>query len=114
MSENLKQVDSAKEVLRVLEEHGEDMADVRHVIHYFYGGNVEALGAALRELGYGTEPTAGDDGIVADREEAIGEEWRTTTLRHLCELADTYGAEYEGWEASMERQPEGAGEDEEE
>ena len=105
MSENLDQVEKAKQILEVLEEHGEDLNDERHVIHYFYGGNFEALGAALRELGYSVTATADEDGVVAERHEVIGESWRTTTLLGLCQLADQYGAEYDGWEASMERQP---------
>lgn len=101
---NAKQVQLAIETLRVFEQHGEDMNDVRHVVHYFYGGNFNALGSALQELGYSVRPTVNDDGVVAERHEAIGEHWRTTTLSHLCELADSYGAEYDGWEAAMTRQ----------
>ncbi len=103
--DNRRQVDLAKETLGVFAEHGEDMSDVRHVVHYFYGGNFLALGNALIELGYSVQNTVDDDGIVAERHEAIGEEWRTTILAGLCDLADTYGVEYDGWEASMERQP---------
>ena len=114
MSENLKQVDYAKEILAVLSEHGEDMADVRHVIHYFYGGNFDALGASLRELGYEVTPTVENDGVIAERHEAIGEGWRTSTLVHLCELADQYEAEYDGWEASMERQTDAPDDDDDE
>ncbi|MGN6849483.1 MAG: ribonuclease E inhibitor RraB [Sphingomicrobium sp.] len=104
MSENLKQVEYAKETLKVFEDHGEDMDDVRHVIHFFYGGNFSALGKALKELGYAITPTVDSDGVIAERHEVVGENWRTTTLKHLCELADTYEVEYDGWEASMERQ----------
>ena len=104
MSENIKQVELARATLRMFEENGEQMEDVRHVVHYFYGGNLEGLTAALGELGYRTRPTVNDDGVVADRNEAIGEAWRTSTLPALCEIADTYGAEYDGWEASMTRQ----------
>lgn len=104
MSENLRKVKLAKETLRVFTEHGEDMPDVRHVVHYFYGGDFEALANSLRELGYATRATVQNDGVVAERHEAIGEEWRTTTLVALCELADSHGVEYDGWEASMERQ----------
>jgi hypothetical protein len=104
VSENLKQVDRATSVLKVFTDHGEDMSDVRHVIHYFYGGNFAGLSSALKELGYSTRPTVKDDGVVAERYEAIGENWRTTTLVHLCELADSYGVEYDGFEASMTRQ----------
>jgi hypothetical protein len=105
MSDNLKQVEMAKETLRVFLERGEDMHDIRHVVHYFYGGNPNGLGLALSELGYAIRPTVNDDGVIAERHESIGEEWRTTTLVHLCEVADIYGADYDGWEASMERQP---------
>jgi hypothetical protein len=104
MSENRKHVELAIETLKVFTDRGEDMADVRHVVHYFYDGNFEALSVVLRELGYAVRPTVENDGVVAERHEAIGEEWRTTTLISLCELADTYGVEYDGWEASMERQ----------
>jgi len=105
MSENLKQVELAKATLRIFEDHGEHMGDTRHVVHYMYGGNLEALGAALKELGYTVRSTVNNDGIVAERHEAIGEAWRTSTLLGLCELSDTYGAEYDGWEAAMTRQP---------
>ncbi len=101
---NARQVELAAETLQVFKDHGEDFADVRHVVHYFYGGNFVALGSGLSELGYSVRPTVDNDGVVAERHEAIGEEWRTTTLVHLCELADTYGVEYDGWEASMTRQ----------
>lgn len=104
MSDNRKQIDLARQTLEMFIAHGEDMADTRHVVHYFYGGNFVALGASLRELGYETRPTVNDDGVIAERHEAIGEEWRTTTLAHLCELADSYGTEYDGWEAAMTRQ----------
>ena len=104
MSQNLKQVDLARETLKVFEDHGEHMDDVRHVIHYFYGGNFKALGSALEELGYVVRPTAKNDGVVAERLEAIGEVWRTTVLPSLCELSDQYDVEYDGWEASLTRQ----------
>jgi hypothetical protein len=101
---NIDQVELAKQTLDVFRERGEDFSDVRHVIHYFYGGNFAGLGAALVELGYEVRNTVDDDGVVAERYEAIGEEWRQTTLMALAELSDTYGVEYDGWEASMTRQ----------
>jgi len=105
MSGNLKQVELAKQTLAVFNDRGEDFGDVRHVVHYFYGGNFSGLGVALAEIGYTVRPTVNDDGVVAERHEAIGDQWRITTLVHLCELADSYGVEYDGWEASMTRQP---------
>ena len=80
------------------------MADVRHVLHFFYGGNLDGLRAALGELGYAVRATVDVDGVIAERNEAIGEVWRTSTLVAVCQLADTYGAEYDGWEAAMTRQ----------
>ncbi len=103
MSGNAKQVELAKQTLKVFAEEGEDFLEVRHVVHYFYNGNFNALGSTLSELGYAVRLTVNEDGVVAERHEAIGEEWRTTTLAHLCELADIYGVEYDGWEASMNR-----------
>jgi len=105
VSDNLRQVELAKETLQVFADRGEDFSDVRHVLHFFYGGNFHGLAEALRELGYQTRLTVKEDGVVAERHEAIGESWRTSTLVHLCELADSYSVEYDGWEASMERQP---------
>jgi len=101
---NLNQVELAKQTLEVFASHGEDFSDVRHVVHYFYDGNFRGLATTLSELGYTVRLTVNEDGIVAERNEAIGEEWRTTTLKSLCELADSYGVEYDGWEASMTRQ----------
>jgi regulator of RNase E activity RraB len=101
---NRKQVEEARQLLEILAERGEDFDDIRHVIHYFYGGNFVALGHALTELGYQVEPTVNDDGVTAERYEAIGDDWRKSTLVDLCDLADSYGVEYDGWEASMTRQ----------
>ena len=101
---NLSQVELAIETLKVFTDRGEDMGDIRHVVHYFYGDNFGALRNALGELGYDVRPTVDNDGVVAERHEAIGEEWRTTTLMDLAEMADAYGVEYDGWEASMTRQ----------
>lgn len=104
MSRNAKQVELAKQTLKVFADEGENFSDVRHVVHYFYNGNFNALGASLAELGYTVRLTVGEDGVIAERHEAIGDEWRTSTLAHLCELADSYGVEYDGWEAAMSRQ----------
>ncbi len=104
MSNNLKQVELAKETMKVFQDHGEDLSEVRHVIHYFYDGNFRGLGESLRELGYEVRMTVDEDGVVAERHDAIDEQWRTQTLPVLCDLADTYGVEYDDWEASMERQ----------
>jgi hypothetical protein len=94
----------AKETLALFVERGEDLADERHVIHYMYGGNWRAMGAALAELGYQVRPTADEDGLVAERWEVTDEEWARRSMHRMCELAEQYGVEYDGWEASMVRQ----------
>jgi Regulator of ribonuclease activity B len=101
VTDNLNQAELAIETLKLFTDNGEDMSEIRHVLHYFYDGNFEALGNALGELGYSIRPTVDNDGVIAERDEAIGEEWRTTTLIHLCKLANSYGVEYDGWEAAM-------------
>ena len=94
----------AKETLAVFVGQGEDLADERHVIHYMYGGNWRAMGAALAELGYQVRPTADEDGLVAERWEVTDAEWARRTMHQMCELSEQYGVEYDGWEASMVRQ----------
>lgn len=101
---NRNQIEEARKILAVLAEEGEDFSDVRHVVHYFYDGNFSAMGQDLAELGYQVRYTVNNDGVVAERFEVIGEEWRTSTLADLCDLADSYGVEYDGWEASLTRQ----------
>ena len=105
LSDNRNQIELAKDTLNIFADRGEDFSDVRHVLHFMYGGNFEALAASLRELGYAVKPTVNADGIIAERHETIGEEWRVTTLTALCDLCDAYGVEYDGWEAAMTRQP---------
>lgn len=97
----MDQVELSIETLGVLVENGANLSEVRHVIHFFYGGNFDALARQLAELGYDLFATAENDGVIAERFEVIGEDWRTTTLVHLCELANMFGVEYDGWEASV-------------
>lgn len=101
MNDNLAQVELAKETLGVLVDQGANLSETRHVIHFFYGGDFDALARQLAELGYDIFSTVENDGVIAERFEVIGEEWRTTTLAHLCEMADMFGVEYDGWEASV-------------
>jgi Regulator of ribonuclease activity B len=99
-----QQSELAIETLQLFVQDGEDLSDVRHTVHYFYGGNHVALGEALQALGYSVRPTASQDGVIAERMAVTDEQWRTETLRALSELANEYGSEYDGWEASMTRQ----------
>ena len=103
-SEGDRQFRLAKETLAVFVEQGEDLTDERHVIHYMYGGNWRAMGAALGELGYQVRPTVDEDGLVAERREVTDVEWARRAMHQMCELAGQYGVEYDGWEASMVRQ----------
>ena len=45
------QVAMNEQVFAQLTGHGEDLSDGRHVIHYFYDGDVERLSKALSEEG---------------------------------------------------------------
>jgi len=99
-----RQVSMAKEVLSTFLQHGENLADQRHVIHYAYGGNWEAMARSLAELGYQVRPTVDADGLVAERNDVTDLAWADRTMRQMCEIADQFGVEYDGWEGSMERQ----------
>ena len=84
--------------------HGEDLSDERHVIHYFYDGDVEGLTAALAADGYEVRPTSTSPGVIAERYDVTDRNWSTATMQRLCALANQFGAEYDGWEGSMVRQ----------
>ena len=84
--------------------NGEDLSDERHVIHYFYDGDVEGLSKALSAEGYTVRPTATEPGVVAENHAVTDRQWSESTMKLLCDLANRFGAEYDGWEASMVRQ----------
>ena len=95
------QSEQASQVLNALQEHGADLSKPRNVVHYFYDGDFQGLGDALKKLGYRTRPTVDDDGVIAERADILNEEWRLGTLTQLSEMANQYGCEYDGWEAAM-------------
>ncbi len=92
-------------VFAALTSNGEDLSDGRHVIHYFYDGDVDGLSAALKEAGFEVSPTATSPGVIAENHAVTDRAWGEATMKQLCELANRFGAEYDGWEASMVRQP---------
>ena len=108
-SEGDRQAQLALEVLSMFVEKGEDLSDERHVIHYMYDGNWEAMGASLTELGYQVRPTVNADGLVAERTEVTDAQWAVHTMHQMCEIAAQYGVEYDGWEGAMVRQPTATG-----
>jgi len=99
-----KQVRLAHEVLAVFTGKGEVLTDERHVIHYFYGGDVLGLRDVLEKQGFAVRPTTTTPGLIADRNEVTDPAWADTSMHMMCSLADEFGAEYDGWEASMVRQ----------
>ena len=101
-----KQVEMNEPVFAALRGAGEDMSDTRHVIHYFYDGDVDGLSAALAAEGYETRPTATSPGVIAENHAVTDEAWSQSEMQKLCELANRFGAEYDGWEGSMVRQGE--------
>ena len=92
-------------VFEALTSQGEDLSDERHVIHYFYDGDVDGLSKALEEQGYAVQPTATSPGVIAENHAATDQQWSENTMKQMCDLANRFGAEYDGWECSMVRQP---------
>jgi len=99
-----KQVAMNEQVLAQLAGAGEDLSDGRHVIHYFYDGDVESLSAALSEGGYSVRPTATSPGVIAENLAVTDRAWSESEMKRMCDFANRFGAEYDGWEASMVRQ----------
>ena len=97
-------------VFEALTSNGEDLSDGRHVIHYFYDGDVDGLREALGGQGYVVSPTNTAPGVIAENFAVTDREWSESEMKNMCELADRFGAEYDGWEASMVRQKGGEAE----
>ena len=106
MAENdwANQVAMNEQVFAQLLGHGEDLSDGRHVIHYFYDGDVEGLSKALIEQGFVVRPTATSPGVIAESFAVTDRAWSESEMQRMCDLANRFGAEYAGWEASMVRQ----------
>jgi hypothetical protein len=97
----------AQEVFNQLIAIGEQLSDGRHIIHYFYGveDRLPGLRAELEAECYLVRDSAAGPGLVAETVGVVGAEWAAETMPVLCDLADKYDAEYDGWEASAVRQP---------
>ena len=104
------QVQMNEGVFSALTSNGEDLSDGRHVIHYFYDGDVDGLKAALGEQGYVVSSTNTQPGVIAENFAVTDRDWSESEMKKMCELADRFGAEYDGWEASMVRQKGGEAE----
>lgn len=99
-----QQVEMNEPVFAALTGAGEDLSDERHVIHYFYDGDVDGLAQALAAEGYEVRPTTTSPGVIAENHAVTDRDWSTATMKRMCELANQFGAEYDGWEGSMVRQ----------
>ena len=42
--------------------------------------------------------------MVAEKHAVTDRAWSESEMKKLCDLANRFGAEYDGWEASMVRQ----------
>ena len=91
-------------IFAVFLEKGEDLSDERHVIHYFYDGDVAGLSKALADEGYEVRETATEPGVVAENHAVTDRNWSEAEMKKMCDLANRFGAEYDGWEAAMVRQ----------
>ena len=99
-----QQVKMNEPVFAALRGAGEDLSDERHVIHYFYDGDVDGLTTALGEAGFETRPTATSPGVIAEHHAVTDETWSANCMKQMCDLANRFSAEYDGWEGSMVRQ----------
>lgn len=93
-------------VFAALTSQGEDLSDERHVVHYFYDGDVDGLSRALEAEGFTVRPTATSPGVIAENYAVTDHQWSEATMKQLCDLANQFDAEYDGWEGSMVRQGE--------
>jgi hypothetical protein len=91
-------------VFATLTASGEDLSDGRHVIHYFYHGDVDGLKSALGDDGYEVSSTNTSPGVIAENFAVTDRNWSESEMKKMCDLANRFGAEYDGWEASMVRQ----------
>jgi Regulator of ribonuclease activity B len=117
----------ARQTLEYIAGLGEDLSKPRHVMYFFYGEDIRPIKAELETLGFDTyysgdveyagiverhislkkqgyevERLESAQCVVAERQETIGECWRTTTLREMHELAARHGLDLDGWQASLE------------
>jgi|SRR4051794_27250364 hypothetical protein len=106
MAENdwASQVTMNEHVFEALLSNGEDLSDGRHVIHYFYNGDVDGLSQALTGEGFVVRPTATVPGVIAENFAVTDRNWSESEMQKMCDLANRFDAEYDGWEASMVRQ----------
>jgi len=100
------QFELAKQVLAHFISLDESLTDGRHIIHYFYGepDTLPGLRTKLEGLGYLVRDTLTSPGLIAETMGVTDEAWAESTMSLMCELADEYDAEYDGWEASTVRQ----------
>jgi len=92
-------------VFSTLTSNGESLSDGRHVIHYFYDGDVNGLKEVLGNDGYVVSSTNTAPGVIAENFAVTDRKWSESEMKKMCDLANRFGAEYDGWEASMVRQP---------
>jgi hypothetical protein len=102
-----QQVQMNENVFAALTSNGEDLSDGRHVIHYFYDGDINGLKEALGNDGYVVSSTQTSPGVIAEIFAVTDRDWSESEMKKMCDLADRFGAEYDGWEASMVRQKRG-------
>ena len=99
-----QQVAMNEPIFEALASAGEDLSDTRHVIHYFYDGDADGLSKALSAEGFTVRPTATSPGVVAENHAVTDRQWSETEMQRMCDFANQFGAEYDGWECSMVRQ----------
>ena len=92
-------------VRAALLEHGDDGRSPRDTVFYFYGGDFAALAAEAKREGYAVRPAAKSDGIILSKTMPVDRETFAPVARQMEAWAETFGCEYDGWEAAVATRP---------
>lgn len=93
-----------EKVRSTLAGRGDDGRTPRHTSFFFYGDNVDALGAAAIRAGYLVRPAAARDGIVLETMIAVDERSFELHARRMESWAEEFDCEYDGWECRIVNQ----------
>lgn len=101
-----KQLAGDQQVLRTLQQHGDDPSMARPVRFYFYGkrAGVDRLAEGLTAEGFTVDTSFNNpDGVRLLRTMTVrAEDFEALTPKILA-AADAEGVEYDGWETSIEK-----------
>jgi len=85
--------------------HGDDGCLPRDTVFYFYGGDFPALATEAEREGYAVRATAKSDGVILSKTIPVDREAFAPVRRQMETWAETFGCEYDGWEAAVTARP---------